>query len=174
MLSLLAALALTSGTASGLSDSQLPAAPWWERITVSLGAGGESQGCLYTSSDGQRSTDCKIDAADADSSEHSTSRDGVTRVTFERRFTPGGTQAAATQLEAGDTLLGREVLALAIDGRGSVQTCKLVASDGEMMVDYGCKDAQAEHFQASAKSGGGAQREGTMTVLIYAHQEHVA
>jgi hypothetical protein len=180
MLDLLAALALGSVTPASVTpaatDSQLAAAPWWERITVTITADGASQGCLYTSSKGETSTDCTMeDAAAASSEAHSPSaREQLTRITFERRFTPGAMPAADGDVQAGDTLLGREVLALAIDGRGSVKGCKVVAASGDMMLDYGCAEAKAERFQASASRGEGAHREGYMTVLIYAHPEHVA
>lgn len=183
MLDLLAALVLastssmTGSMSPAVSGSQLPAAPWWERITVTMSGDGQSRGCLYTSSRGAQSSDCTLEAA-ADTSasgEHSASAsDQVTRITFERRFTPGAITPAAAEVQAGDTLLGREVMALAIDGRGSVRSCKVVAASGEMMVDYGCAEARAERFQASASRTEPAQRQGYMTVLIYAHPEHVA
>jgi len=175
MLDLLAALAAASGL-SGTASAQLPAAPWWERITVTVDGNGDSQGCLYTSSSGERSNDCTVDASAGDGSDgHSaTARDQVTRITFERRFTPGAITAADGVVQTGDTLIGREVMALAIDGRGSVKTCKVVSTTGEMTLDYGCAEAKAEKFQASMRRGETAPREGYMTVLIYAHPEHVA
>ena len=174
MLDLLAALALAP--VAPVTDAKLPAAPWWERITVTVDGNGQSQGCLYTSSSGERSNDCKVEAADSSTGEHSaTARDQVTRITFERRFTPGALTAADAEVETGDTLIGREVMALAIDGRGSVKTCKVVATSGDMSMDYGCAEAQAERFKASARRGEPmAQRQGYMTVMVYAHAEHVA
>lgn len=177
MLDLLAALAL-SPLAPAVADTQLPAAPWWERITVTVDGDGQSRGCLYTSSTGARSSDCSAEAAASDgtaATEHSaTERDQVTRITFERRFTPGALVPADVRVQTGDTLIGREVMALAIDARGSVRNCKVVATSGEMMIDYGCSDAQAERFQAAARRGEAVQRQGYMTVLVYAHAEHVA
>jgi hypothetical protein len=181
MLGLLAALALSSvnpAAGSALVDSHLPAAPWWERITVSFSGDGQSKSCLYTSSTGQNSSDCAIDAAAtaaSSSAEHSAGDGGqVTRVTFERRFTPGALTAADAQVQAGDTLIGREVMALNIDGRGSVRSCKVVATSGDMMLDYGCAEARAERFEAAARRDVPAQRAGYMSVLIYAHPEHIA
>ena len=63
---------------------------------------------------------------------------------------------------------------LAIDGRGAVKTCKVVSTTGEMTLDYGCAEARAEKFQASMSRGEVTPREGYMTVLIYAHPEHMA
>ena len=178
MFDLLAALVLSSGI-SGTAATQLPAAPWWERITVTVDGNGDSSGCLYTSSSGERSNDCTVDASaasdDSATGEHSAvARDQVTRITFERRFTPGALTAADASLQTGDTLIGREVMALAIDGRGSVKTCKVVSTTGEMTLSYGCAEARAEKFQASMRRGETAERQGFMTVLIYAHPEHVA
>lgn len=180
MLGLLAALALSSANpaaGSALVDSHLPAAPWWERITVSFSGDGQSKGCLYTSSTGQNSNDCALDAASAatSSAEHSAGDGGqVTRVTFERRFTPGALTEADAQVQPGDTLIGREVMALNIDGRGGVRGCKVVATSGDMMLDYGCAEARAERFEAAARRDVPAQRLGYMSVLIYAHPEHIA
>jgi hypothetical protein len=42
------------------------------------------------------------------------------------------------------------------------------------VLDYGCAEAQAERFQAAARRGEPVQRQGYMTVLIYAHPEHIA
>ena len=56
MLTLLAALAMAP-VASAATDSQLAAAPWWERITVTVSGDGQSQGCLNTSSSGESSND---------------------------------------------------------------------------------------------------------------------
>ena len=105
-----------------------------------------------------------------------TARDQVTRITFERRFTPGVLSAADGAVQTGDTLIGREVMALAIDGRGgSVKTCKVVSTTGEMTLSYGCAEARAEKFQASMRRGETAERQGFMTVLdLDAHPEHVA
>jgi hypothetical protein len=77
-------------------------------------------------------------------------------------------------VQTGDTLLGSEVMALAIDAHGTVKGCKVDAASCDMMLDYGCTQAKAERFQASATRGDAAHREGYMTVLIYAHPEHVA
>src|SRR4051794_13462999 len=127
MLTLLAALAM-SPVATAATDSQLPAAPWWERITVTVSGDGQSQGCLYQSSTGERSSECTVEdaAAATTSSEHSaTGGAELTRITYERRFTPGAVTPADFSVQAGDTLLGREVMALAIDGRGSVKACQV-------------------------------------------------
>lgn len=179
MLTLLAALAMAP-VATAATDSQLQAAPWWERITVTVSGDGQSQGCLYTSSSGASSSDCTVEDAASMTSSSSTEHQAtggaqLTRITFERRFTPGMVTAADVNVRPGDTLLGREVLALGIDGRGSVRTCRVVGASGQMGVDYGCAEARAEKFQASAtRESAPAERQGYMTVLVYAHAEHLA
>ena len=64
-------------------------------------------------------------------------------------------------------------MALAIDSAGSVKGCKIVATGGDMTPDYGCKEATAERFEASAAKAASAGREGVMTILVYGHAEHV-
>jgi hypothetical protein len=100
------------------------------------------------------------------------SKSDLTRITFERRFSPGS-QAAKAELQPGETLLGQQVMALAIDAAGSVKGCKIVATAGSMTPDYGCKDAAAEKFEASAAKASATGREGVMTILVYGHAEHV-
>ena len=49
-----------------------------------------------------------------------------------------------------------------------------VPASGAMTPDYGCEEAQAERFQASAsKPHEESPREGTMTILVYGHAEHM-
>jgi hypothetical protein len=67
-------------------------------------------------------------------------------------------------------LLGKQVMALAIDAAGAVKGCKVVATGGEMTPEYGCTEAQTERFDTVAS----APRQGFMTVLVYGHEEHVA
>jgi hypothetical protein len=67
------------------------------------------------------------------------------------------------------------VMALAIDPRGEVMTCKVVSESGSMRPQYGCAEATAERFEASAGSMRTTKppREGYMTVIVYGHSEHV-
>ena len=101
------------------------------------------------------------------------SKDSYTRITFERRFSPGQPDPAG--LPTGDKLLGQQVMALAIGAKGTVEGCRIVSSDGDMRPDYGCKEASAEKFQASAQTGTTTTttHEGYMTILVYGHSEHV-
>jgi hypothetical protein len=75
------------------------------------------------------------------------------------------------KLETGDTLLGEQVLALAIDHTGAVKSCAIVGKSGEMKPPYGCEEARSEKFEANARTA--AQlRHGFMTVLVYGHEEY--
>lgn len=181
MIRTLAALALLTASAPiiAASTAKDPAlsstAPWWEKVTVTIAGDGKPQACRYeTSLDPTAAKDCDVTGSQAAMAEGSGSsrQSDVTRITFERRFTPG-TAAATAELPTGDTLLGRQVLTLAIDAAGAVKGCRVVATSGDMTPDYSCKDAQAEKFEASAKSGAPAGREGVLTILVYGHVEHV-
>jgi hypothetical protein len=171
-----AALALASTTA------QTPPAlnsmsPWWERVTVTVSDDGETQSCRYEASAGpQAAKDCSVsggEASMAKASSTSGAKDQVTRITFERRFSPTVTPLAA--LQPGETLLGGQVMALAIDGAGAVKGCKIVETSGSVTPQYGCDEATSEHFLASATAprARGAEHQGYMTVLVYGHSEHV-
>jgi hypothetical protein len=180
----LAALALLTASSHTLAASAASSAnadvalsstaPWWEKVTVTIAGDGKAQACRYeTSLDPAAAQECDVtgnQAAMAGGS-GSSSKSDVTRITFERRFTPGALPASA-ELQPGDTLLGRQVMALAIDAAGSVKGCKVVATSGDMTPDYGCKDASAEKFEASAAKAT-AGHEGVMTILVYGHAEHV-
>lgn len=166
------AMATTSTSSS--SDPLVSSAPWWERVTVTLDGDGKPEACRYESSLSPAITeDCDVDSGQAASASHvSSSKGEVTRITFERRFNPGSAPAKP-QMKTGDTLLGGQIMSLAIDPHGAVKNCRVIAASGEMRPEYSCDDAQAEKFQASV---GGAQKElheGYMTVLVYGHSEHM-
>lgn len=152
-------------------DSLLSNAAWWEKVTVTVSGDGKPQSCLYQSSLKGASTDCDVGTSAAAMSEASSasSKGEVTRITFERRFTPNAPTKA--DMQVGDTLLGGQMMALAIDGRGEVRNCKVVATSGELQPGYGCDEASAEKFQASAPRG--PEHAGYMTILVYGHSEHM-
>lgn len=173
-----AALVLAAASATqtpALSSS----APWWEKVTVTLSGDGKTQSCKYetnlrvAASDAcQVTADAKAFAAGSDSAG---SKEELTRITFERRFVPGASAPGQANMQPGDTLLGQQVMALAIDSRGAVKACKVVDKSGDMTPEYGCDEAQTEHFEATGtKTAAAEPRLGTMTVLVYGHEEHVA
>lgn len=175
----LAALAVASASAhptAALTSS----VPWWERVTVTVSDDGNTQSCRYESSlKPQNSTSCDVvsssSSAATKTAATSGAKDQYTRITFERRFSPGAKPDMAA-LQPGETLLGGQTLALAIDGKGSVKACKVVQRSGSLPPQYGCDEASTERFEASAASPrpGAPDREGYMTVIVYGHSEHVA
>jgi hypothetical protein len=170
-----AAIAATPGAAKA-DPSLCSTAPWWEKVTGTIACDGKSNSCRYeTSLVPDAAKDCDV-VGDGKSlgagGGHGSAKDQFTRLTFERRFSPGAMPQDAA-LETGDTLIGRQVMHLAIDAAGKVRGCEVVSTSGDMTPAYGCADARAERFEASAVTGTGQARVGYMTVLVYGHEEHV-
>jgi hypothetical protein len=174
----LAALAVASAPATSTTSTLTSSAPWWERVTVTVSDDGKTQSCRYESSlKPQDSKSCDVvesQASAAKSAQSSGAKDQYTRITFERRFSPG-TKPNMDALQPGETLLGGQMLALAIDPKGAVKDCKVVQRSGSLPPQYGCDEAATEKFDASAGAAQTAAvtREGFMTVLVYGHSEHV-
>jgi len=146
------------------------AVPWWERITVTVDDKGTQQSCRYETSAAGAAV---CDKETADSIKVSSGGSGVfKKVTFERRFSPGG-RLDAGKLRPGDTLIGRQVMYLTFDESGAITSCKVVAFAGESAPDYGCDEAKKEQFRAQA-SADPAARQAFMTVLAYGHTEAIA
>jgi hypothetical protein len=155
----------------------LAASDWWEKITVTLSGDGKPQDCKYETSGRSRSSaDCQVVGSSSNGfgSQSMGAQDQFTRITFERRFSPGAMVPGPGSIHPGDTLLGREVMQLAIDAGGKVSGCKVVATSGDMTPDYGCAEASTERFEASAGKSPAATREGYLTIMIYGHAENVA
>jgi hypothetical protein len=171
----IAALALASTSAQSPATLN-STAPWWERVTVIVTDDGKAQSCRYeTSLQPADAQDCAVSSSEAAAAKSAGgAKDQYTRITFERRFIPG-TKPVATAIKPGETLLGGQVMALAIDAKGAVKRCKIVAMSGAVTPDYGCDEAAAERFEASAGNPHAviAPREGYMTILVYGHSEHV-
>lgn len=170
-----AACALGAAASASTTSTLVSNAPWWEKITVTMGGDGKAEACRYETSLKQTPEDCDVASNEAAmATKASESKGEVTRITFERRFTPGA-PPAKPNLETGDTLLGGEMMALAIDAKGAVKDCKMVAQSGAMRPEYSCDDATAERFQASygADRKDAPEREGYMTILVYGHTEHM-
>jgi hypothetical protein len=167
----IAALALAS--ASAHSPATLTSTgPWWERVTVLVADNGEAQSCRYESSlQPTAGKDCTVEGAQA-SAAKGASKSEFTRITFERRFNLGNKPDMV--LGPGETLLGGRVMALAIDAHGAVKDCQVVATSGAVAPQYGCTEAAAERFEASAATGSSvAPREGYLSIIVYGHSEHV-
>ena len=149
-------------------------APWWEKVTVTISGDGKPRSCLFESSASpQAGQACQVEATQAAMERTASgSKDSYTRITFERRFSTEW-QSASAEAPAGDTLLGQQVMSLAIGAKGSVEGCEIVSASGDMKPQYRCKEASAEKFQASAQTGATASRQAYMTILVYGHSEHV-
>ena len=178
VLRVMAALGLASAaTMASAASSNISAldstAPWWEKVTVTIAGDGQPQACRFESSvSPDAAKDCEVAASPAAVSKTATgSKDSYTRITFERRFSPEWAPQG-NEAPAGDTLLGRQVLSLALGAKGQVEGCRIVSASGDMKPAYGCKEASAERFQASAPSTG-TTRQVYMAILVYGHSEHV-
>jgi hypothetical protein len=171
----IAALALASASAHSTS-TLTSSVPWWERVTVTVSDDGKAHSCRYESSlQPQSAKDCSVSGGQsAAEAAGPGSKDQFTAITFERRFTPGS-KVDAEAVRPGETLLGGQVMALAIDPRGAVKNCHVVATSGSVKPQYGCDEAAAERFEASAANAHAraSEREGYMTILVYGHSEHV-
>ncbi len=164
----LAALLLTAASAN-VAPTPTSSAPWWERITYTFSGDGAHQSCRYQSSISSASETCDDDGEQI-LHEASGSTGSFTKITIERRFTPGS-EPKPFRLETGDMLLGGQILSLAIAGDGTVRSCELVGASGDVKPPYGCEEARAERFDASASTEG--LRQGFMTVLVYGHEEYL-
>jgi hypothetical protein len=170
----LASAATLAAAATTQTNGLDSSSPWWERVTVTIAGDGHPQSCRFESSLGpQTAKECEVQASQAAMEKTASgSKDSYTRITFERRFSPSW-QPDATQVPAGDLLLGRQVMSLAIGAKGTVQGCQIVAASGDMKPEYGCKEASAEKFSASIGGTRAEPRQGYMTILVYGHSEHV-
>ena len=165
----LAALLLATSSATP-SPALTTASPWWERVTFTISGDGAHQSCRYqTSLSADGATTC--DAGDSPVKTKGGAKGVYTKITIERRFNPGG-KPEEFKLETGDTFLGGQVMSLAIDGTGKVRTCEIVNMSGDVTPAYGCAEARAERFQASAGRAAPQLRHGYMTVLVYGHEDY--
>jgi len=164
------AAALAASTPSPALETSVP---WWERITVTVDDKGKQQSCLYeTNLSAAGGEACGQAMASTVPGGGKTVTGLYSKLTFERRFSPGG-QLDAGKLRPGDTLIGRQVMFLTFDAKGAISSCKVVAVSGDAPSDYGCNEAKKEQFRVSA-SAAAAERQAFMTILAYGHTEHLA
>jgi hypothetical protein len=166
--------AAMAATATATSPA-LSTTAWWERVTVTLAGDGKTQSCRYEASKAPTGAkQCEVVGSESLTAQNVSATKGETAtITFERRFHPGPALPADSNLQTGDTLLGRQVMALAIDPAGKVSGCKVVATSGDVTPEYGCEQASTEKFEVNAAQAQSAALQGFMTVLIYGHSEHV-
>jgi hypothetical protein len=145
-------------------------------VTVTVSDDGKTHSCRYeTSLSPSHGQDCTAsDSQAALAKSAGGSKDQLTSITFERRFTPGA-QPNPAALQPGETFLGGQVMALGIDAHGAVDQCRIVATSGAVTPQYSCDDAAAERFDASASSARAreVERAGYLMIVVYAHSEHV-
>ena len=147
--------------------------PWWERITVTVDDKGTQRSCRYQTSHSPGGAEACDEATAASIKAGGEGQTGVlSKVTFERRFSPDG-QLDAGRLQPGDTLFGRQVMFLTIDAKGAIESCHVVSISGESPPGYGCNDARKEQFRAAASTAP-APRQAFMTILAYGHTERIA
>ncbi|HET7708521.1 MAG TPA: hypothetical protein VFK50_03185 [Sphingomicrobium sp.] len=137
-----------------------------------MDSNGAEKACTYQSSlTPSRASGCETDQAEMHGKNGQTPNGVITKLTFERRFSPG-LRPEPGRVQPGDILLGRQLIHLTIDGGGAVRSCKVVDVSGEVP-DYGCKEARTETFvRAGAPIGG--QQQAFMTILVYGHAEQLA
>ena len=171
----IAALAVAAATATQ-SPALVSSTPWWEKVTVTLSGDGKAHSCTYeTSLRVAAANACEVSGGGkAFSASSGGSKEELTRITFERKFVPGVAAPGNASLQPGDTLLGQQVMALAIDEAGAVKACKIVARSGEMTPEYGCDEAQTEKFEPTGRTASAEPQLGFMTVAVYGHEEHMA
>lgn len=166
----LSVAALAASAASPVLESSVP---WWERITVTVDDKGKQQSCRYEMSlSSAGATACDEETAASVGAGAKGPSGVLSKVTYERRFSPGG-QLDSGRLRPGDELLGRQVMFLTIDPEGSIDSCRVVATSGEVAFQYNCDAARKEQFRAPASASPGA-RQAFMTILAYGHMEQIA
>lgn len=172
MLRLIVPLSLIAIPAAAYAAAPLPSDSWWEKVTIRMTGDGEAQGCQYqTNRPVASGADCKV-VGGSMSAQPASTVDGYTAITFERRFNPGEAPGDAA-ISQGEKLLGKKVMALAIDGAGKVSGCRVVDTSGDTGLSYGCEEASNEKFAASGAVATAPDRHGFMTILAYGHNEHV-
>jgi hypothetical protein len=164
-----AAIALAAASAA-TTPSLMSNSPWWEKITYIYDDNGSHRSCAYETNLAIDPTEA-CDVANAPAKE--TGGSGVmTKITFERRFTPGA-PPEIEKLQPGDKLLGGLMMMVAFDKNGAVRGCSVVAETGDAKPEYGCEQVREEKFQASATVGAQSSSHGFLTVIVYGHEEEL-
>lgn len=174
MLSFLAAVFAASAQIATQEPVLEPAMPWWERITVTFDDKGMQQSCKFQSSLSPSGAEaCDDETAAGFKSRSGASQTGVySKLTFERRFSPVTPDSG--RLQPGDQLLGRQVMYLTINPEGSIDSCKVVSTSGDLRSNYDCEEVKSEQFRAQASASSAPPRQAFMTILAYGHMEQIA
>lgn len=174
MLAFLAGILAASTQVATQEPVLEPAMPWWERISVTFDDKGAQQSCKYQSSlSPNGAEDCDDGMAANLKSRGGKAQTGVySKLTFERRFSPVTPDSG--RLQPGDQLLGRQVMYLTINSEGSIESCKVVSTSGDMPPEYDCEEVKSEQFRAAASASASPPRQAFMTILAYGHKEQIA
>ena len=174
MLAFLAAVLAASTPVSTETPILEPAMPWWERISVTFDDKGAQQSCMYQSSLSPSGAEaCDDGMAASLNARGGKGQTGVySKLTFERRFSPITPDTG--RLQPGDQLLGRQVMYLTISPEGSIDSCKVVSTSGDMPPEYDCEEVKSEQFRAQASASSARPRQAFMTILAYGHKEQIA
>ena len=175
MLALLAVVLATSTPAPTPTPVLEASVPWFERITVTVDDKGTQQSCQYQSSLSAKGAEtCNKDMAASVAPRTAKGAAGVySKLTFERRFSPGK-RLDSGRLQTGDKLLGQQVMFLTFDSEGSIDSCRVVGTSGDMLPAYGCDEAKSEQFRVQASAPADGPHQAFMTILVYGHQEQIA
>ena len=171
MFPLIAAVLAASASTPPLEAS----VPWFERISVTVDDKGTQQACTYQFSLSPTGAEaCDKEMADSIPTGKAKNGSGLfSKLTFERRFSPGA-KLDSGRLQAGDKLLGQQVMHLTIGADGSIESCKVVGMSGDLLPSYGCDEAKTEQFRVPASAPAAPARQAFMTILVYGHQEQIA
>jgi len=167
----LSLVALAVAAVAPLSPTLSASVPWWDKITMVMDSNGAEKACTYESSLSPLSSGCETDDSGMPSKVAKAPNGVVTKLSFERRFSPGD-RPEPGRLQPGDTLLGRQLIHLTIDGAGAVKSCRVVDVSGDVP-DYGCKEAQTETFALKANASAAELHQAFMTILVYGHAEQM-
>ena len=167
MFRVIAALALASAASLASAATQNVStldstAPWWERVTVTVSGDGHPQACRLNRACDQapaRHATWSPARAPRPSCRMAARRTNIPASPSSAGSAPAGIPKRP-KLPAGDMLLARQVMTLAIGAKGRVQGCEIVSASGDMQPQYGCKEASAERFAASASTAGTAAAPG--------------
>ena len=170
---MLSLVAFAAAAVAAESPSLTADAAWWDKITMTIDGNGDEKACRYESSLTPASAESCTDNESAAPASKAKGPAGLfTKLTFERRFSPGN-RPEPGRLQPGDMLVGRQVIYLTINGEGAVKACKVVDVSGEVP-DYGCKEAQTEKFNVSFDPASSSTQQAFMTILVYGHTEQFA
>jgi len=135
---------------------------------------GHAQSCRYESSlQPNAKQDCSVASGTAAQATHAGAKDQFTRITFERRFTPGA--KPEMQLQPGETLLGGRLMSLAIDAKGAVEKVEYAGTatvEGDKVDKYHVT-VDSGSIAGALGAGAGADLPKSVTYDLYVDANHL-